>query len=653
MIRETKAITSLLLGLLLAAGLVLLPTGAAADDGGLTEAEVRAAVETWVRYVTADARPDAVVERMEPYQVDAETVAYIAHLEGGGFCLCGADELVLPVYFYSPHGTYDPQNPNYQYILWEISTRLKSLRRGLEEGEARLQAYQEALSERATFWQDLIAGRAPTRTAQPQGTLTEPISMTVDLTSRWHQGSPYNDQCPVLTPPDEHTVVGCVATAMSQIMYYWKWPNTGQGDGDVDYEYRWRDTWDEEPLAANPRPDWGTSWRWGNDRLWWTSANGGRLRMNGYWDESLYEAAQGIPDAQTYPAMDNYLDALEDLWDGLPHDESENYSANFGATTYNWSVMADVHNGTSDAADAEVAKLCHHAGVAVEMDYGVRGSGAFLYNSEAAFEDHFRYDPDAIKEERDIHAMTAEIQWLRPIVFAGASPDGGGRHAWVVLGYNKGTDPDRQFLMNLGWGGDNDWYSCDEIQYSEDQWDIIHIAPIDVVKFVGSDNPGDGSPDDPYRGIQEAVIEAPDYATLIFRAASINTFSSDLLVIDRPFTLKGQDVIIRQERHNETTTFRSHTPCAYRQMDPALGASGTLARGTHPGGEWEYIRHFPLDGGRWRRYLSREQLHPGRHHRPARRGACPQQRRLFAGRRLLVWSGARNASPVPAAGGEE
>ena len=63
----------------------------------LTEEEVRAAVQTWLRNVTADARPDAVVEKMEPHIVDGGTLAYIARLARGGFCIAGADELALPV----------------------------------------------------------------------------------------------------------------------------------------------------------------------------------------------------------------------------------------------------------------------------------------------------------------------------------------------------------------------------------------------------------------------------------------------------------------------------------------------------------------------------------------------------------------------------
>lgn len=43
------------------------------------------------------------------------------------------------------------------------------------------------------------------------------------LTSKWDQGFPFNKQCPT-TPEGEETWTGCVATAMAQVMYYYKWP---------------------------------------------------------------------------------------------------------------------------------------------------------------------------------------------------------------------------------------------------------------------------------------------------------------------------------------------------------------------------------------------------------------------------------------------
>lgn len=47
------------------------------------------------------------------------------------------------------------------------------------------------------------------------------------LTQSWHQGYPYNLECPM--GDGGRCIVGCVATAASQIMAYWKWPETGLG----------------------------------------------------------------------------------------------------------------------------------------------------------------------------------------------------------------------------------------------------------------------------------------------------------------------------------------------------------------------------------------------------------------------------------------
>ncbi len=53
------------------------------------------------------------------------------------------------------------------------------------------------------------------------------------LTSSWHQGYPYNMYCPM--GDGGQCVVGCVATAMAQILWYHQWPPAGQGS----HSYWW------------------------------------------------------------------------------------------------------------------------------------------------------------------------------------------------------------------------------------------------------------------------------------------------------------------------------------------------------------------------------------------------------------------------------
>jgi len=525
---NSKVLRPYLLVLSLVLCLIFIPVILHAKEIG--KQDIRTAVETWVRYVTADARLDAIIERMEPYQVKGATVAYIAHLVGGGFCLCGADELVLPVYLYCPKDNFDPENSDYKFILWEISARLAAL----HDEDKTLETDHQALSQRKMLWQDLIAGRVPER-QKIEKSAAEPTRMELSLTSQWHQDSPYNDQCPLLTPgTDERTAVGCVATALAQILYYWKWPATGTSSNATTYYFRWRTNWDETSLTNNP----GSLGGW-EDRLTWTSASGGRLRMTGYWDTSLYEYAR------TLSSDTNFLNALQTLWNRMPNDSTV-YSVNFGTATYNWNLMQDDHDDPVDAGDVEVAKLCFQSGVSVFMYYGLIESSSWGPHVPSALKNYFRYDQDAVIEDKDLNKMVEDVQWLRAVNFFGRNSAGGG-HAWVLLGYNKGTSP-WQFKMNLGWGGTSGWYTCDNVPggLTLNQGHVTRIAPL-LVKFVGNSTSGDGSPDNPYKNIEAAISNAPNDATLIFKAGSDNTFSASTLVINRPFTLKGKDVIIRKQ----------------------------------------------------------------------------------------------------------
>ena len=52
------------------------------------------------------------------------------------------------------------------------------------------------------------------------------------LATTWDQGYPYNYYAPTCSSPwtGNHCYAGCVATAMSQVMKYWNWPETGVGE---------------------------------------------------------------------------------------------------------------------------------------------------------------------------------------------------------------------------------------------------------------------------------------------------------------------------------------------------------------------------------------------------------------------------------------
>ena len=165
-----------------------------------------------------------------------------------------------------------------------------------------------------------------------------------------------------------------------------------------------------------------------------------------------------------YPTI-GYLDH------GYTHsnsDTSYGYQyADFGSTTYQWDNMPSKLTAlTSEAQDSAVALLLYHAGVAVNMDYGISGSGAQTVNGgsftrasqENALIRYFKYSPALHSVNRgDFSAgewdamMTSEIDAGRPVLYSG---HGEGGHAFVLDGYNN----DGYFHFNWGWNGSCDGY---------------------------------------------------------------------------------------------------------------------------------------------------------------------------------------------------
>lgn len=139
-------------------------------------------------------------------------------------------------------------------------------------------------------------------------------------------------------------------------------------------------------------------------------------------------------------------------------------SANFGATTYNWSAMPNVVS----SANTAVATLMYHCGVSVDMQYSPQVSGAWViqanspttdHNSEYAMKTYFGYDPSmqGVKRENYTDAqwitlLKGELDASRPILYAGWGSGGG--HAFVCDGY----DNNNFFHFNWGWGGQQDGY---------------------------------------------------------------------------------------------------------------------------------------------------------------------------------------------------
>ena len=145
-----------------------------------------------------------------------------------------------------------------------------------------------------------------------------------------------------------------------------------------------------------------------------------------------------------------------------------NLTADFGATTYDWTNMPNALTGASSTTEVNaVATLAYHVGVAVEMEYSPTFSGAYNFydydgfrpSSQLALAKYFKYRPDMTILARDDYSdaefcarLRAELDQSRPILFHGYNLDDG--HSFVIDGYNN----DGLFHVNWGWGGYNDGY---------------------------------------------------------------------------------------------------------------------------------------------------------------------------------------------------
>ena len=116
---------------------------------------------------------------------------------------------------------------------------------------------KSCLPEGLKWWLG-VAGKA----TQEQGIIHESTTKRAPFTavepfikSTWNQGKPYYYLCPK-NQSGENCMTGCVATALSQVLYYYKYPTTSEGSGsytvgDKEYEKSINTTYDWENMKDN------------------------------------------------------------------------------------------------------------------------------------------------------------------------------------------------------------------------------------------------------------------------------------------------------------------------------------------------------------------------------------------------------------------
>ena len=310
------------------------------------------------KYLSANSlKSSHIIENSFSKSYNGITTYYVFNYTGGGFVVVSADDAAIPILAESDEGYIESEitSPEVRYWFESYSKQIAEI---ITSGADNTKSVIE--------WNNILNNNVKAALAD-----VDPLLKDI----KWNQDDYYNYYCPAGTGgPAGKAYVGCVATAMGQIMKYHNFPASGVGSHSyVDGKY-------------GPQ------------------------------------------------------------------------SADFGATNYNFNLMG---NSASSGSYQQIAKLCYHAGVSVNMAYGADGSGAFSEDVPGALCKYFNYDNSTIRRVNSanytpaawIALLKSELDARRPIYYSGSSDTDG--HAWVCDGYRNS---DNKFHMNWGWSGSANAY---------------------------------------------------------------------------------------------------------------------------------------------------------------------------------------------------
>ncbi len=176
-----------------------------------------------------------------------QPIGFLAEMVPSGFMILSGVTEAEPEVFISFGGSYASLEKHSLLAGIRAYLRDKRERSGppANQGSTRNHAWTLNLSALADIarheqqWSLLLGSGTPSLPSLldfAEGEEVPPL-----LTCHWKQGSPFNMYTPWIgtrQPP-----AGCVAIAMAQVMYYWKYPN----EGDGSYQY----TWHSQTLSAS------------------------------------------------------------------------------------------------------------------------------------------------------------------------------------------------------------------------------------------------------------------------------------------------------------------------------------------------------------------------------------------------------------------
>jgi hypothetical protein len=216
---------------------LFLHSAARAESVGSQQA--RTVAETFLK-----ARNDRILKGFKPLSITSEVepepaglreirgddgtvLAYITELQPRGFIATSADTQITPIVAYSFRTSFpadnDIKNPLYRMLKADMRLR----------AEALAEYEQLNTAENRKLW-NLYAGNAqdPANETFVQWPEENTTSTGGWLETIWDQSEPYNDFCPLDPVDANRSYVGCVATAMAQVVNYHKQCNVHFDEDD-------------------------------------------------------------------------------------------------------------------------------------------------------------------------------------------------------------------------------------------------------------------------------------------------------------------------------------------------------------------------------------------------------------------------------------
>ena len=217
-------------------GLTLLLTFSSVLAEKATVDEMDLVCQNWLtRIVTVKgqwaANTGPKIDKVEDMIENDTLLARVYSISPEGYIIVPAIKELPPIKTYSDEGHFDiDQDFGFPKMIREVlQNRLRNFvgRFGSLEYAAKTDPNEKALAVNIAQWDAIAVSAADYKSNLDKAADETMTDVGPLLTTRWNQNYPYYNFCPY--GDGGRTVVGCVATAASQIMAYHQWPPEGVG----------------------------------------------------------------------------------------------------------------------------------------------------------------------------------------------------------------------------------------------------------------------------------------------------------------------------------------------------------------------------------------------------------------------------------------